>query len=55
MVCPECGQPVDPSPFDPRRQSIGLFAGIAAQFRRIVGRIGPREHCHHRIVREKSE
>lgn len=55
MFCPECGQPVDPAPFDPRRQSRGLLATIAALFRRIASRGALRNHCDHRATKEESE
>jgi len=54
MFCPECGQPVDPAPFDPRRQSPGQFATIARFFRRLIGS-DPRKYCGHRAAREECE
>lgn len=55
MFCPDCGQPVDPAPFDPHRQSRGLFAVIGGLLRRITGRSDPRGHCDHRTEREECE
>lgn len=52
MFCPECGQPVDPAPFDSHRQSKGLLAMVAGLFRRIAGRGEPDNHCDHRATRE---
>lgn len=54
MFCPECGQPVDPAPFDPRHQSSGLLATLAGLFRRIIGS-DPRRHCGHRSATQECE
>lgn len=54
MFCPECGQPVDPTPFDPSRQSTGLFATLAGLFRRIIGS-DPRRHCGHHSATQECE